>query len=146
MFELKEITKDNIDDILKLSVAETQKGFVPSNAHSLAQAWVYRNTAFPFAIYSDDIIVGFLMLGYYEDKDQYTLWRLMIDEKYQNRGYGKKAVEMAVKYLKGRFNAQAVYTGVIFKNIKAKNLYSTLGFVETGYSDEKQFEMKLIIN
>lgn len=61
MVELKEITKDNLEDVLKLKVAENQEEFVSSNVHSLAQAWVYRNTAFPFAIYADNIIVGFIM-------------------------------------------------------------------------------------
>ena len=48
MIELREITKDNLDDVLNLDVSDHQKGYVSSTASSLAQAYVYRATAFPF--------------------------------------------------------------------------------------------------
>lgn len=67
MVELKEITKDNLDEVLSLSVAEHQKAFVSTPADSLAQAYVYRDTAFPFAIYADDKAVGFTETGLVED-------------------------------------------------------------------------------
>ena len=64
MVQLREITKDNLDDVVKLEVSESQEGFVASTTYALAQAWVYKETAFPFAIYADDVLVGFIMLGY----------------------------------------------------------------------------------
>lgn len=67
MVELREITKENYEECLHLKAAESQKVFVSSTVHSLAQAWVYYDTAFPFAIYADKTMVGFIMLGYYED-------------------------------------------------------------------------------
>lgn len=74
MIALKEITKNNLDDVLNLKVAKHQTSYVSSTAHSLAQAYVYRETAFPFAIYDDDIIVGFIMLGYYEARNIQFGW------------------------------------------------------------------------
>lgn len=146
MVKLKEITKDNYEDVIKLKVAENQEDFVSSNVHSLAQAYVYNKTAFPFAIYTDDILVGFIMLGYYEIKCQYTLWKFMIDINYQKKGYGKKALQLAINYLINTFSVKAVYTGVAFQNTTAKMLYSSLGFKETGEYDDFQLEMKLEIN
>ena len=90
MVELKFITIENYEEILKLKVAKSQETYVSTVVHSLAQAWVYGNTAYPFAIYDDDVPVGFIMLGYYELRDQYTLWKFMIDEQYQNRGIDTK--------------------------------------------------------
>lgn len=145
MVELKEIVIDNYEDVLKLKVAEYQENFVSSVVHSLAQAWVYRNTAYPFAIYADNTVVGFIMLGYYELKNQYTLWKFMIDKQYQNRGYGKKALKLAIDWLVNNFNVNEVYTGVAFENKIAENLYYSLGFRKTGEFDESQFEMKLVI-
>ena len=69
MIRLAEITKDNLEQILALDILEEQRNYVSSTSHSLAQAWVYRDTAFPFAIYCNDVIVGFVMLGYYEQKN-----------------------------------------------------------------------------
>lgn len=116
-----------------------------TTSHSLAKAWAFRNTAFPFAIYAHNTIVGFIMLGYYELKDQYTVWQFLIDERYQHKGYGKAALELGIQFLKDNFNAGEVYLGVKFQNIIAKKLYSSFGFVETGEITDTAFEMKLII-
>lgn len=146
MLELKEITKDNFDEVIKLKVATNQENFVSSVVHSLAQAWVYKNTAYPYAIYSNGLLVGFIMLGYYEVKNQYTLWKFMIDEEYQNKGYGKKALLLAIKYLVTNFKVKEVFTGVAPQNIIAKKLYCSVGFEETGEFDEFQLEMNLVID
>ena len=145
MVELKEITKENIDEVLQLKVSETQEDFVSSAAYSLAQAYVYKETAFPFAIYADDVCVGFVMLGYYENEKQYTLWKFLIDENYQSKGYGRCALKLAIKYLVDNFNADEIYTGVAFGNNVAKELYYSIGFRETGEKDDVQFEMRLYI-
>lgn len=44
MVELKEITRDNYEECLRLRVAAGQRAFVSSTEHSLAQAWVFRET------------------------------------------------------------------------------------------------------
>ena len=46
MVELREITEDNFDEVIELRVSENQEGFVSSVVYSLAQAWVYKETAF----------------------------------------------------------------------------------------------------
>lgn len=145
MVELKEITKDNFEEVLKLKVSEKQSNFISSTVYSLAQAWVYRKTAFPFAIYADQIPVGFIMLGYYEAKDQYTLWKLMIDERYQHQDYGKRALELAINWFVNTFHVKKIYTGVAFQNTAAEKLYHSFGFRKTGDFDEVQFEMELVI-
>ena len=93
MVVLKKITRENLDEVLALSVAKHQKSFVSTTADSLAQAYVYRDTAFPFAIYADEKPVGFIMLGYYESRKQYTLWKFLIDKEHQGKGYGKLRLE-----------------------------------------------------
>ena len=68
MVQLKPVTQENLGAVLELKVAENQETFVSSTAESLAQAYVYTDTAFPFAVYDDGNPVGFIMLGYYEEK------------------------------------------------------------------------------
>ena len=142
MVELREITEDNFDEVIELRVSEDQEGFVSSVVYSLAQAWVYRETAFPFAIYADEVPVGFVMLGYYKNRNQYTLWKFLIDKHYQNRGYGKEALRLAIKYLVETFGTNEIYTGVALGNVVAKNLYNSIGFVETGFVEENMEEMR----
>ena len=145
MIKLKEITRDNIDEVLELKVSENQTAYVSSNGDSLAQAYVYPKTAYPFAVYEDSTIVGFIMMGYYEAKAYYTLWKFMIDARYQNRGYGRKALELGIRYLKDRFDVSEVYTGVVPGNTVAKGLYESVGFKDTGLIELGMEEMRLTL-
>lgn len=132
MVELREINKDNYNECLNLKVAEEQKNFVASNVYSLAQAWVYHKTAYPFAIYADDIMVGFVMMGFYEEKQLYTIWRFMIDTRYQRKGYGKIALQLSIDYLRKEFNANEIFLSFEPNNLVAEKLYDSLGFKRTG--------------
>ena len=141
MINLKPVTKDNLDDVLALKVAETQKSFVSTNAESLAQAYVYSETAWPFAVYDDETLVGFIMMGYYEAKHYYTLWKFMIDQRYQNKGYGRKALELGLAFIREKFHPEEIYTGVAPGNSVAKGLYESVGFADTGLREFGMEEM-----
>jgi len=144
MVHLHEITKENLNAVLELKTKKEQETYVSTVAHSLAQAWVYRDTAYPFAVYDDDVLVGFVMMGFYEVKQQYTLWKLLIDERYQHRGYGRQAVELAKQYLIDTFGVAEIYLGVHEDDEVAIRLYQSAGFMATGETDGKQIEMKWI--
>jgi diamine N-acetyltransferase len=143
MITLREVTKDNIDEVIALKVRDDQKTYVSSAAESLAQAYVYSETAYPFAVYDDDVIVGFIMMGYYDVKKYYTLWKFLIDYRYQNKGYGKQALLLGLKYIRDRFHADEIYTGVVPGNAVAKGLYESVGFKDTGLVELGMEEMKL---
>lgn len=142
MVHLREITKENINVVLELKTTKEQEAYVSTVAHSLAQAWAYRDTAYPFTVYDDDTLVGFVMMGFYEAKQQYTLWKLLIDERYQKQGYGSQAVELAKRYLIDTFSVTEIYLGVHEDNAAAIRLYQSAGFTATGETDGKQIEMK----
>lgn len=144
MVELKTITKENLEEVLNLKVWEHQESFVSSTAYSLAQAYAYRETAFPFAVYADHAIVGFIMMGYYEAQNQYTLWKFLIDKSQQGKGYGREALKQGIAYLVENFDAKEIYTGVSLGNETAKHLYCSVGFKETGLVKNNMEEMKYI--
>ena len=143
MVYLKEVTKENIDEVLELSVRDDQKSFVSTTAESLAQAYVYKETAFPFAVYNDDTMVGFIMMGYYEVKNYYTLWKFLIDKKYQHMGYGREALMQGISFMRDKFNIKEIYTGVAPSNSVAKGLYQSVGFEDTGLIEFNMEEMCL---
>lgn len=143
MAELRPVTAENLDEVLALKVDESQKGFVSTTAESLAQAYVYSETAFPFAVYDGRDVVGFIMMGYYKAKGYYTLWKLLIDRKYQHRGYGRKALELGIAFLKEKFHVTEIYTGVVPENHAAKKLYLSAGFKETGLFENGMEELRL---
>ena len=144
MVQLKPVTKDNFADVIGLRVDNGQEKFVSTVAESLEQAVLYKETAYPFAVYDDDVIVGFIMMGYYEAKQYYTLWKLLIDYRFQNKGYGRQALELGLRYIKDRFNPQDIYTGVIPENIIARKLYESAGFKYTGIVEDGMEEMRLL--
>ena len=146
MVEFRKITEDNYDDCLKLSVSDNQKNFVASNTYSLVQAWVFYDTAYPFAIYADDIMVGFIMMGFYIPKGVYTVWRLMIDKRFQGKGYGRAALLLAIKYLEEKYNVSEIYLSFCPENSVAEELYSSVGFQRTGEIEDTEIVMCLKVN
>lgn len=143
MVSLKPVTRENLEEVLALRVAEGQEKYVISNAESLSRAYVYSETAYPFAIYDNDIIVGFIMMGYYEVKGYYTLWEFMIDHKYQNKGYGRQALKLGLEFVRDKFGQVDIYTGVTPGNTVAKKLYESVGFKSTGLVEMGMEEMRL---
>lgn len=153
MIKLEKINGKNIWDILKLHVSEKQKHFVASNDISIIEAYTAitgNGHAFPFGIYEDDTPIGFLMVGfdtddYWDDapviaKGNYNLWRLMIDKRYQGKGYGKEAVRLALEFIKTFPCGKAEYCWLSYepKNEIASQLYRSFGFVETGEMYEEE--------
>ena len=143
MVELRKITEDNYNECLALKVSEGQQSFVSPNVYSLAQAWVYHGNAYPYAIYADNIMVGFIMMGYYAEKGVYDIWYLMIDEKFQRRGYGKAALALGVAYLKKEFDVKEIFLCFEPSNAAAEALYESAGFKRTGEVDGDEIIMRL---
>ena len=144
MIKLEEITADNLEDVLKLKVSKNQENFVSTTAYSLAQAYVYQENAYPFAIYADDILVGFIMFGFYESRNQYTLWKFLIDKCHQNKGYGKTALLLGIERMKEEHNIQKMYTGVSLGNEVAERLYKSVGFQLTGLVENGMKELQYV--
>ena len=153
MLRLENVNAKNVWDILKLQVSDNQKSFVADNDISIIEAYTTitgNGYAFPFGIYEDDTPVGFLMIGYdvdeyWEDapeiaRENYNLWRLMIDEKQQGKGYGKEAVKLALDYIKTFPCGDAEYCWLSYEpeNKVAAELYRSFGFSETGEMDGEE--------
>lgn len=150
MLRLEKIHGQNVWDILKLKVAENQRHFVSSNDRSIIEAYTTiagNGYVFPFGIYENDTPIGFIMIGfgtddYWDDAPfvaagNYNLWRLMIDEKYQNKGYGREAVRLALEFIRTLPCGNAEYCWLSYEpeNDVARHLYHSFGFVETGEKD-----------
>ena len=153
MLRLEKINGKNVWDIVKLKVAPEQDSFVARNDVSIIEAYTAitgNGFAFPFGIYDDETAVGFLMIGfdkddYWEDAPavatgNYNLWRLMIDSRYQNKGYGKQALILALEFIRSQPCGKAEYCWLSYEpeNEVAHHLYRSFGFVETGEWDGEE--------
>lgn len=129
---LQRITRDNVRAVCALSVDEAQERFVTSAAISLAEASVHPQ-AWCRAVYAEeDGLVGFVMLHDTTDEPGYMLWRLLVDRRFQGRGYGRAAVASVVDYVRTRPAATQLKVGARRGNRSPRGFYETLGFVATG--------------
>jgi diamine N-acetyltransferase len=128
---LREITMSNFIACIKLSVAEAQKDFVASNVFSLAEAKVDR-VSNPLAIYADDELVGFIMYDVNVGEKRGSISRLMVDARFQGRGYGRAAMAEVVDRLKREPGLRDIQTSYFPDNATAARLYASLGFLPTG--------------
>ena len=96
---LRELVESNREAVLALRVAADQERFVGSVRGALADAAEYPQ-ANPWyrAVYAGEEPVGFVMLSWNVRPQPPTivgpwfLWKLIIDDRYQGRGYGAQVV------------------------------------------------------
>ena len=139
---LQEITADTVRTICNLSVSDDQKTLVAPNAVSIAQAYYY-DFAWFRAIYADSEPVGFIMLSDRSEIPEYYLWRLMIDSRFQKKGYGEQAIKHLIKYVKPRPNADAIWTSIVEGKGSPQKFYEKQGFKLTGEYKDGEALMKL---
>ena len=128
---LREITPENFKECIDLKVADDQISFVASNLMSIAQSKIYPSRN-PMAVYDGEQMVGFAMFGFDPDDDRFYLGRLMIDERFQGRGYGKAAVLAVIEALRENPNCREIYLSFVPENTTAERLYEKIGFERTG--------------
>lgn len=136
VIELKPVTKHNYMTVVDLKVHPHQEDFVAPNWLSLLEA-SYEEERYPFAIYQNGTIVGFLMSSYYPADDAYPIdswWleRLMIDKEHQGKGIGRKALTHFLKDYKPDKNVKEIRIGVEPDNEWATRLYESFGFTKEG--------------
>jgi diamine N-acetyltransferase len=139
---LREITKENLSAILRLKVTPHQEQCVASNAVSIAEAHFSPEVAWFRAVYAGEIPVGFLMLDDSVDKQEYFLWRLMIDALHQRRGYGKQALELLFAHVKTRPGGTVLYTSCVPIEGGPGGFYEKMGFVYTGEKEGDELLMR----
>ena len=141
--ELRAITEQNYQKILDLSTGAGQEEFVARNVRSLAQAWVFRDRARPYALYEGEELVGFIMFDWRPEKKWVEIWRLMIDHRFQGKGYGRAAVQKALEFLREGGLFEKVQINYVEENQGAKHLYRSMGFQETGAMEGNEVVMEM---
>lgn len=145
MVQLKEIGKDNIMDCLALAVRDNQKDWVRSVSYSLSLAYVHSEAAVPFAIYDDDKIIGFVMLRYNREYNNFLLWQFLIDEKFQSKGHGKAALKCVLQWIKSTTDCHEIVVSYYKSNEIAGKLYRDFGFKDISENENEHKEIDLIL-
>ena len=132
---LREVTRENLREVLLLEVAPEQKRFVASNAISIAQAHFYPQVAWFRAIYAGETPVGFLMLEDRAGAPEVFLWRFMVDQRYQEHGFGRRALQLVLEHVRARPGTSALTLSHVPGDGNPGPFYQRLGFVHTGERD-----------
>ena len=145
MIQFKNITEDNFNAVVQMK-RPPDEGFVASNEYSLAQAWLYRNNndVYPFAIYNDEVPVGFMLLDEDLEERCLVIWRIMFPIEYQNKGYGTQAIRQIIQMAKDSNKYDYLLIACVPENKIAKHVYEKLGFKPTGeIVNNGEIELKL---
>ena len=149
--KLEPVNEQNREAVLALSVRKDQP-FVAPNDYSLKQAEEtnaeYPGVARPFAICADGKPVGFCMFAFSpeekEPDDRYWLWRFMIDQNQQGKGFGQAALQEIIRYFKEN-GADMLYLSTEPENEVGLHVYHKFGFRETGIiSDDEVVLMRML--
>ena len=143
---LEEITDQNREAVLALRVAPGQERFVSSVEDSLAAAADYPE-ARPWyrAVFASDGPagpVGFVMMSWNCEPDPpeiigpWLLWKLLIDERYQGRGYATAVVRQIAELVRAE-GATELLTSYAPEDDRFAGFCQRLGFVPTGELDDR---------
>lgn len=147
---LREITSANRAAVEALTVTAVQAEYVTGVAESLVEA-AETPDACPWyrAVYADDRPVGFVMISdgitvvnpaYL---GPYFLWRLLIDQRYQGRGYGSAALRLVIEYVRTRPGARVLLSSMVQGAASPIGFYLRQGFRATGEVHEDELVLEL---
>jgi len=142
--ELREVTSETVRAVCLLQVAPAQRGFVAPNAVSFAEA-MFEPKAWFRAIVADGVPVGFVMLSIDTETPEYYLWRLMIGELFQGRGYGRVAMDLVIDHVRSLPNATQLLVSWVPEPGGPAPFYEGLGFELTGEVDEDEVVARLTL-
>lgn len=151
---IRDVTRENWRAALDLAVSPEQQRFVsdytPVAAIALAKAYVRPGGLVwtPYAFYVDGEMVGFAELAYEPGStENYWLCHFFIDQRFQARGYGRKALQTFIAHIIFLHPAcRAMQLTVHPENERARHLYMAAGFRATGGERDGEPVYRLAIN
>lgn len=136
------VMETNRKEVEALELLPEQQGFIESVRECMLEADRKQEWR-PVGIYDGELLIGFAMYGHFGaplPAGEVWLDRMLIDRRYQGRGYGKAAVPALLQRLHQEYGTRQVYLSVYENNAAAIALYQELGFCFNGeldYNGEK---------
>jgi diamine N-acetyltransferase len=133
---LEPVTSDNWRACAALKVHPSQQGFVNDVTYYLCLC-TYGGVWQPLAVVRDGEVTGFVMWGVDDDGSRW-IGGLVIDAAYQRQGIGHAAVRALRERLIAEPGCPNVALSYASDNVAARHLYRTLGFHETGETEDTE--------
>ena len=143
---LKEITSKTLFGIILLSetLSEPKRYFVADNAISIAQAH-FSHQAWFRAICAGRTPVGFVMISINEEEHRYYVWRFMIAEPFQGKGYGRRAMQAIKDHVRTLPQANELLISYALGPGSPEGFYKKIGFQPTGEMDGGEIIAKIAL-
>jgi ribosomal protein S18 acetylase RimI-like enzyme len=133
----------NAWDAMELKVDKDQESFVFDAKSSLAYTLIKPRVRRAYVLMEGERSVGLVVLSIDRKKSYYNIDVVLIDQKYQKRGYGKIMLKKSLDILK-KNGAKKIEIGVSRFNIAAQKLYLSLGFEKAAvYEQGMALKMEL---
>jgi len=131
-FYIRESSCEDVDEILAL---EQQYGIDVYSRESIISTFNY-DYYYTFVIVNDNKVIGYISATIIFD--ECNLLKIIVDQQYRGKGYGKLLVQKLIDICKEKF-VNKIYLEVRKDNEVAKSFYSKLGFMKeterSGYYD-----------
>jgi diamine N-acetyltransferase len=153
LVEFRRIDWENFWQIIQIEPYKNQEKYIQPVSVFLAQSYVNLNLGYPdksLAIYKEDKLIGYLKMVYVPksvepylmDEDSFMIDALIIDKDYQGKGYGKVALDLAIKEIKAWAQEKAKLISLVCyqDNTVAMKVFSNKGF-----SLHKNYKSNMVI-
>ena len=145
---LRPLTEENRPALEALRVATAQRAFVSSVTDSLAEAERYADAnPLVFGLYDRETPVGFVMIADEVDDPDYIahfLWKLLIDERFQRRGFGTAALDLVAAYFRSK-GVPTMWTSAGEGEGSPIPFYERYGFVRDGVHEDDDGSREIML-
>lgn len=146
MIIIRNLSQDNIEAALALSVDDWQRKYVRTNADMIALAYVQPQELFPVALYVEEELVGLAFVKKEQKAAIMTLEQIMISQPFQSKGFGSESIREIAKWIEMQFECSLLQASVQIGNQWAREALETAGFMKRGTDlDKREIEMIYII-
>jgi diamine N-acetyltransferase len=145
---LRPLTEENRPALEALRVATAQGAFVSSVTDSLAEAERYADAnPLIFGLYDRETPVGFVMIADEVDDPDFIahfLWKLLIDERFQRRGFGTAALDLVAAYFRSK-GVPTMWTSAGEGEGSPIPFYERYGFVRDGVHEDDDGSREIML-
>lgn len=143
MITIRNLSQDNIEAALALSVDDWQRKYVRTNAEMIALAYVQPQELFPVALYAEEALVGLAFVKKEQKTAIMTLEQIMIGQPFQSKSFGSESVREIAKWIETQFDCTLLQASIQIGNQWGRETLENTGFMKRGTDLEKR-EIEMI--
>lgn len=141
----RKINMNDCNKIIEFRLFENQEDYIMPFVDSMAESYsdlFEEEITITYGLCNGKELIGLIEIRYVEGKDfpclkgkmVYELFRILVDKEYQNKGYGTKAIQLFMDYVKKKPHGEAdgIVLSVVEGNNAALKLYESFGFKVIG--------------